>query len=194
MPEGRESVYLSSNRWDELLAPSITPPNLRLVPYRGELWLSETTTGKLISVGNRHLARLGLWTFRVRGVPYRPEVAKAADLTLGTVVRLEREPDNEHDRNAIAVMSGVGKVGYVNKQMAARLAKLLDTGDRFKAIVVAGAPAGEESSRVQVIAADPALIAHLRGVRRPTNTPREVPQGRAARFFAWVIGDAKRGA
>ncbi|MDQ0895792.1 HIRAN domain-containing protein [Agromyces ramosus] len=135
------------------------------MPYRGELWLSETTTGKLIPVGNRHLARLGLWAFRVRGVQYRPEAAKAADLNLGKVVRLEREPNNEHDRNAIAVVGTAGKLGYVNKQMAARLAKLIDGGEQFKAIVVGGAPAGEQSSRVQVIAADPALIAHLQGVK-----------------------------
>ena len=190
MAGSRESVYLSSDRWDELLSPAITPPNLRLAPYRGELWLSETTTRKLVPVGNRHLARLGLWTFRVRGVQYRREAAKAANLSLGTVVRLEREPFNEHDRNAIAVMSDAGKIGYVNTQRAARLAKLLDADERLKAIVVAGAPAGVQPSRVQVIAAAPALIAHLQGMSN-RSTASNAPRGRVGRFLAWVIGDAK---
>ena len=39
---------------------------------------------------------------------------------------LEREPENEHDKNAIKVMVGNIHLGYVPKKLARKMAKLLD--------------------------------------------------------------------
>ena len=58
MSDEQDSIYLQSSLGDDLQSPEIVPPNLRLVERNEELWLEETTTGKLVKVGNRHVARL----------------------------------------------------------------------------------------------------------------------------------------
>jgi hypothetical protein len=80
------------------------------------------------------LYRLGLFSFSARGTSYY----KKPSLGLGKPVRLVRDPGNVHDHNAIALhtMTGTDLFGHVNKQNAARLAKLIDRGDRFAAICV----------------------------------------------------------
>jgi HIRAN domain len=153
-----ESVYLHSSRWDELLDPLIVPPNLRLVPYRDELWFAETTTGKLIKVDNKHIARLGIWAFQARGTAYHEDAAKRADLSVGVRVELVPEPDNPHDRNAVTVVADAETVGYVNRQKAAKLAPILANGVELVAVVVSGAPAGVSPARVQVVAASSSIL------------------------------------
>ena len=145
-----------------MLSPAITPPNLHLTPYRGELWLEETTTRQLVKVGNKHLVALGIWTAQLRGLPHYVEAVEAADLRPGTPVRLVREPSNGFDTNAIAATSDVGVLGYVNKQMAARLAPLMDSGTKFEAVSLAGDGPGKAESRVHVLAAEPGLLRHLK--------------------------------
>ena len=44
---------------------------------------------------------------------------------------LEREPENEHDKNAIKVMVGNIHLGYVPKTLARKMAKLLDNGYNY---------------------------------------------------------------
>ena len=44
---------------------------------------------------------------------------------------LEREPENEHDKNAIKVMVGNIHLGYVPKKLARKMAKLLDNGYNY---------------------------------------------------------------
>lgn len=46
----------------------------------------------------------------------------------GAIVRFKREPDNEHDANAIAAFRENTKVGYVSRNVSSQLAPLLDTG------------------------------------------------------------------
>lgn len=64
----------------------------------------------------------------------------------GDDVRLEREPSNPHDRNAIAVSVGGETIGYIAREEAAILAPQLDAGRPNEAIVhcirggVPGAP------------------------------------------------------
>ena len=71
---------------------------------------------------------------------YKPE-----DIT----VTLRREQNNAHDRNAIQIVAavrnkGAAVVGYINRELAAALAPLLDKGatitSSFKAITGGGAP------------------------------------------------------
>lgn len=47
-------------------------------------------------------------------------------VTVGQPVTLRREPDNPHDRNAVAVLCSGQQVGYLSRDMAARLAEQLD--------------------------------------------------------------------
>ena len=66
---------------------------------------------------------------------YKPE-----DIT----VTLQREQNNAHDRNAIQIVAGVRSkgsavIGYINRELAAALAPLLDKGatiaSRFNAVI-----------------------------------------------------------
>lgn len=161
------SPYLKSERFDELLSPSIWPPRLRLTGHDGELWLMETTTRQLVNVGNRKLAPLGIYTVGVRGTKYYAPMVKAADLTPGTPIELIREPDNVNDSNAIGITKGDLFVGYWNQQMARTMAKVLDSGTKLEAILLAGTPSGKKTERVRVLAAEPHVLAHLQGKRVP---------------------------
>jgi hypothetical protein len=46
---------------------------------------------------------------------------------------LVREPENQHDRNAIKVIYKENQLGYVPKEKAAELTPLLDSGKHYKA-------------------------------------------------------------
>lgn len=53
-----------------------------------------------------------------------------------TTVRIEREPNNQYDRNAIKVVANdLGQIGYIGKDYAAILAPMMDNGDKFETIV-----------------------------------------------------------
>lgn len=76
--------------------------------------------------------------FKVAGVKYghrRQYITKY--VRFGSKFKLEREPDNEHDPNAIKVLLPVRKgqhyldIGYVPAAIAASLAPRLDTGEQF---------------------------------------------------------------
>lgn len=69
----------------------------------------------------------------------------ATDLAAGQPVDLVREPDNQHDENAIRVESAQGQVGHLSKHLAAMFAPLLDRQCvRLSATIAAGA---NETSR-----------------------------------------------
>ena len=48
-------------------------------------------------------------------------------------LELRRQPENPHDRNAIAVHFGNLQLGFFNKRLAAQLAPLIDGGVRYRA-------------------------------------------------------------
>jgi hypothetical protein len=154
-------VYLRSPRWDALLVVGDDGmPPLSVTSYRGEWWLRENTTGLLVGVANRHLARFGIRTAHVRGIEnYQPAV-RAGDFRPGMIVNQVREPGNVYDANAVAVRVQASEhtAGYVNKAMAVRLAKLLDEGDDLMAISLAGDAAGR---RISILAASSGVITHL---------------------------------
>lgn len=50
--------------------------------------------------------------------------------------RLEREPDNPHDPNAVSVWFLDGRLGYLQKSVAEKLAPLMDAGRTFDAVFV----------------------------------------------------------
>lgn len=67
--------------------------------------------------------------FPLRGANFRDPEAKfaAMEQVEGSVVTLEREPDNSYDTNAIRVITEAGIfIGYVAKEVAVELAPLLD--------------------------------------------------------------------
>ncbi|PXA71863.1 HIRAN domain-containing protein [Cryobacterium arcticum] len=157
------SIYLSSDRWDELLVSDAAGmPTLYLQSHKGRLWLTEPTTGLLVSVGNKHLRRMGIWSVSVRGLDYHKAAVRAGDFRPGSKVRLVREPNNAFDKNAVAVCAASSNdiIGYFNKGMAPGLAKVLDTEAPVEAISVTGDGVGK-TGPVQVVAASPAILRHL---------------------------------
>ncbi|MFM7654951.1 MAG: HIRAN domain-containing protein [Paracoccaceae bacterium] len=69
------------------------------------------------------------WNFcgwiRVAGVTsYRKHAEHIARFCVeDDIFNLVREPDNDHDRNAVMVVSGSDQIGYVDKFVAAALSK-----------------------------------------------------------------------
>lgn len=53
----------------------------------------------------------------------------------GARVNLVREPENTHDRNAIAVQAGGKTIGYIAAKDAADLAPVLDEGGKPQSII-----------------------------------------------------------
>ncbi len=79
-------------------------------------------------------------TLNVAGVSYRRGYPKSLLRLQGSGDRkffdceLVREPDNPHDRNAVAVhVDNIGKVGYLPRGDAKRFAAMLDRGDLLRA-------------------------------------------------------------
>ena len=107
--------------------------------------------------------RLGLFSFLVRGTNYYRQAVKSGNFTPGAPLRLEREPANVHDPNAIAVYAeGAHQLsGYVNKQRAKRLAVLMDSGADLAAVSVRGAGAGREDEVPHVLACERHIMEHL---------------------------------
>ncbi|UIN30933.1 HIRAN domain-containing protein [Microbacterium binotii] len=149
-PAGYVSPYLSSAVAATLLVPSADGmPPLHFVSRDGAVWLAEDSTGKLVNVATRQLRALGIWSCRVRGDQHAP-----GTLRLGPV-QLVREPNNPHDRNAVAIHQNGVHVGYFNKQMASGLAHALDAGTKLEALGVSVDPP-------KVVAATPATMLYLR--------------------------------
>lgn len=162
--QAEASIYLPSEKWDELLVTTDQGlPTLFLQMHDGRLWLTEPSTGLLVSVGNRRLSRMGIWTARVRGVGYHKVAVRNGAFQPGAPVRLLREPDNAYDKNAVAVCSvdDDHPAGYINKGMATGLSKLIESGAPLRAISLAGQSPGEYGSNIDVLAATPAVVEHL---------------------------------
>ena len=72
---------------------------------------------------------------KIVGVSFEGRQNLVAGLAPGDPLDLVREPDNPHDPNALAVRYGRLQLGYVRREIAARLAPNVDGGDRYRASV-----------------------------------------------------------
>ncbi len=72
---------------------------------------------------------------KIAGVSFEGRQDFIAGLRGGAPLELHRQPDNPHDRNAIAVHYGNLQLGFFNKRLAAHLAPLIDAGARYRARV-----------------------------------------------------------
>ena len=139
-------------------------PTGYLAHSSGQLVLfADGEPAEMVNTRSTALYRLGIYSFRIRGVSHHDAAVRAGDFTPGAPVRLVREPENAYDGNAVAVYAERGRkpAGYVNRQNAARLAKRLDAGEVLAAIALRGSRAGSDSNAPVVLAATPAVVAHL---------------------------------
>jgi hypothetical protein len=100
---------------------------------------------------------------RIVGMHFRGQEAKSAAVTmpLGTILRLEREPSNIHDYNAIKAFYSDLFLGYVEGTQAAWIAPHMDTGTLFQALVTSKLEAGKNTHPVCMISADPDYLIQL---------------------------------
>lgn len=64
----------------------------------------------------------------------RQDIIKA--MTTESTIMLVREPQNEYDIHAIAVMTIDGQIGYINRDNAAVMSEMMDAGIKFEAKVL----------------------------------------------------------
>lgn len=109
----------------------------------GQVWLAGYTlvdaeSGRYLARDAPELAARGLRTAGVAGAGlHHAEALQADGASPGSVLELRRDPDNEHDPNAIAVhVVGGDQVGWVPREIAEELAPLLDAGEPWSAIVL----------------------------------------------------------
>ena len=89
---------------------------------------------------------------KLAGVTFEGRQEAVARLEPGALLRLERQPANEHDHNAIALFDAVGEqVGFFNRRLAAALAPVIDGGAAFEVTVTDVTGAGEETRGVNVL-------------------------------------------
>ncbi len=72
---------------------------------------------------------------RVVGVTAGNRQNTIKNLRVTQDLRLLREPSNRYDRNAIAVFSEDMQIGYIDRELALRLAPILDKGKEYKCYV-----------------------------------------------------------
>lgn len=157
-PDGARasSQYLSAEEADQLIVPDEDGH----LPVRiSDGFFVHIPTGKRVKPASRAVRRHGLTAFNVRGVAYHEAGHRAADTRPGKPAYLKREPDNEHDANAVAVygVADTGrrrKIGYVNKGLARSVAKRLDSGEKISAWFMRGDPPGEDYRTASVVLAD----------------------------------------
>jgi hypothetical protein len=71
----------------------------------------------------------------VAGVMHYSNRARLMKIVEDDDLELEREPNNEYDKNAIRVAHGGAKLGYVPRELAQILAPLMDAGLPVRAVV-----------------------------------------------------------
>lgn len=79
-------------------------PNLHLVYVNGQLALA-VPDGHLIDPKSSSIYRHDLFVVSVRGRAYCEAANLSATTKAGTRLKLRREPDDEHDPNAVAVVA-----------------------------------------------------------------------------------------
>lgn len=136
---------------------------------------------------------------KIVGVSFEGRQDTIAGLQLGAALQLVREPNHSKDPNAIAILYGALRLGYIRAGIAKHLAPLIDAGARYRARVedLTGGPssgseqAPQRNRGVNIFierdaAASIAEHAEERGARRASWRRAEGQTGEAVR--AALIG------
>ncbi len=107
--------------------------------------------GRYLARDAPQLAERGLRVTGVAGAArHHDEALQSDDAAPGRTLVLRRDPANEHDPNAIAVLTGAGgreQVGWVPREVAAQVAPELDAGTAWSALVLRDARASPRDPR-----------------------------------------------
>lgn len=142
-------------------------PVLRLVDAGDRLaFYLPDVGGSLVNPKGPGLRAIGLATTYARGSTFYAPTYRTADLRKGRPVELRREPDNPHDRNAIALHApGARKpFAFVQRGRATSLAKRIDQGETLAGICLWGpGPGRDDDSAFLVIGSLSDLLCLSRG-------------------------------
>ena len=108
----------------------------------GQVWVAgyqliDPASGRYLARDAPELAALGLRVAGVAGAGrHHADAIASEDAAPGRPLQRRRDPDNEHDPNAIAVLAGGVQVGWVPRELAVELAPELDEGRPWTALVL----------------------------------------------------------
>lgn len=98
----------------------------------------DAQSGRYLARDAPELATRGLIVAAIAGAArFHDAVLQSAAAAPGAALTLRRDPVNEHDPAAIAVLTPAGaQVGWVPREIAAEVAPPLDAGERWAAVVL----------------------------------------------------------
>jgi hypothetical protein len=139
----------------------------------GIVWVAGYTpvdpeSGRYLARDAPELAARGLIVAGLAGAArFHDDVLQSAAVSPGAALTLRREPDNEHDANAIAVLTAGGEqAGWVPREVAAAVAPGLDAGEAWSAVVLRerrASPREPRSGLTMLLAPAGALALRERG-------------------------------
>lgn len=140
----------------------------------GVVWIAgyavlDPASGRYLARDAPELAARGLVVAGVAGAArFHDDVLQSGAVAPGSPLMLRRDPGNEHDPNAIAVLAGAGgQAGWVPREIAARIAGDLDAGRPWSAVVLrerrASSPHEPRSGLTMLLAPADAIELHERG-------------------------------
>jgi hypothetical protein len=132
--------------------------------------LVDPASGRYLARDAPELAERGLVVAGVAGAArFHDDVLQSAEAAPGAALTLRRDPGNEHDPHAIAVLvSGGGQLGWVPREVAAELAGDLDAGRPWSAVVLRerrASPRDPRSGLTMLLAAADAIALQARARR-----------------------------
>jgi single-stranded-DNA-specific exonuclease len=133
---------------------------------------------------------------KLAGVSFEGRQDVVAKLQPDTPLRLVRQPDNEFDPNAIAVLAPTGEqVGFLNRRLASVLSPALDAGARWD-VSVTGVTGGDDagSRGVNVLVARPDAAGEAERdaeslAQRRAELSALKPEARDGEIFRALIGE-----
>jgi hypothetical protein len=106
----------------------------------GQLWIAGYTpvdeSGRYLARDAPELAARGLHVAGVAGARFQAAGVETDAAAPGRPLELRRDPGNEHDPNAVAVLAGGERIGWVPRELAAEIAPQLDRGAPWSAVVL----------------------------------------------------------
>lgn len=116
------------------------------------IW-SPVDGGGLINPKGPGVRTLRLYASYARGADHYRSAYRAADLSKGKWIDLVREPENPHDKNAVAMCAPGSRVpfAYVQRGRAPAVARRMDAGEDMVAVSMRGPGEGRDDDSTFVL-------------------------------------------